>query len=439
MVSMHERFSFRSKDGLLDKARKLGFDLPYSDDVSPLFTPLSIGNFIVPNRLVVQPMEGYDSLPQGGPSDLTRRRYMRYAEGGSGMIWFEAVAVSPEGRSNPGQLWINERSAGSFSILNKEIRESAEKINIRPLLVIQLTHSGRYSKPEMKPAPLVAAANPVLDKTEPHILTDKELAVIQDHYIESAVLSANSGFDAIDIKACHGYLMIDLLASRSRNNSYYGGELPAERFRFMLETVDRIRKSVPEIMITTRLNMSDFYEGGFGMDRDDNPDYSEALLLVKELEMAGISLINLSMGSPYHNPHVTRPYDTPVPGSGVPDEHPLQGVIKMIRGTALFQQKFPRISFVGSAYSWLRRYAPNVGAAVVQNGYASLIGFGRNSFAYPSMPLDLLRNGKADPARFCITCSGCTRLIRNFRPGGCVIHDKEIYGKELKKLIADGK
>jgi hypothetical protein len=145
------------------------------------------------------------------------------------------------------------------------------------------------------------------------------------------------------------------------------------------------------------------------------------------------------MGSPYFNPHVTRPYDTPLPGQKVPVEHPLAGVVKMINGTTLFQKRFPGIQFVGSAYSWLRQFAPNVGAAVVKNGYASFIGFGRSSFAYPSLPADLKNEGRADPSKVCITCSGCTRLIRNFRPGGCVIRDKEIYGNELKKLIADGK
>jgi len=111
----------------------------------------------------------------------------------------------------------------------------------------------------------------------------------------------------------------------------------------------------------------------------------------------------------------------------------------MINGTSVFQKRFPEIFFVGSAYSYLRQFAANVGAAVIKNGDASFIGFGRNSFAYPSMPSDLVKKGKADPTKFCITCSGCTRLISNLRPGGCVIRDKEIYGAELKKLIADGK
>jgi 2,4-dienoyl-CoA reductase-like NADH-dependent reductase (Old Yellow Enzyme family) len=207
----------------------------------------------------------------------------------------------------------------------------------------------------------------------------------------------------------------------------------------MLETFDRIKKEVPGLIITTRLNISDLYEGGFGVDSNNDTDFSEALLLVEELNKKGISMINISMGSPYFNPHVTRPYDTPLPGQNVPDEHPLAGVVKMINGTKLFQERFPGIKFVGSAYSWLRQFAPNVGAAVVKNGYASFIGFGRSSFAYPSLPADLKNEGRADPSKVCITCSGCTRLIRNFRPGGCVIRDREIYGKELKKLITDGK
>jgi 2,4-dienoyl-CoA reductase (NADPH2) len=436
---MHERFRYKNKEELLQKAQSLGFELPFSDDISPLLQPAQIARFHISNRLVVQPMEGYDSEADGSPSALTIRRYLRYAGGGSGMIWYEAVAVSAEGRSNPNQLWINRNNSADYSSLNNLVREAAGKIGVKPLLVIQLTHSGRYSKPDGKPHPQVAAPNNTLDKLPPYVLSDDELKNIQDQYLAAAKLSAECGFDAIDIKACHGYLMIELLAAQSRSNSRYGGAEPAARFRFMLETIDRIRSEVPQIMITTRLNISDRYRGGFGVDRNDEPDFSEPLLLVKELKSRGISLINISMGSPYFNPHVTRPYDTPLPGQQLPEEHPLLGVSKMISGTSLFQKGYPELYFVGSAYSYLRQFAPNVGAAVLKNADSSFIGFGRGSFAYPSLPLDLLKEGKADPSKICITCSGCTRLIRNLRPGGCVIRDREIYGNELKQLIADGK
>ena len=435
---MHERFRYKTRDELLERVHSLGLEMPFDDDISPLFYPASLNGFNIPNRFVVQPMEGYDSEKDGSPSGLTKRRYIRYATGNSGILWYEAVAVSPDGRSNPRQLWININNVKNFAVLNEEVRKSAAIDQISPLLVVQLTHSGRYSKPEGKSKPVVAGLNAILDKEPPYILSDDDLKKIQDQYLVAAKSVFKSGFDAIDLKACHGYLIIDLLAARSRRNSIYGGEEYSKRFRFLLETIDRIKSEVPGIIVTTRLNISDLYEGGFGVNRFGEIDYTEPLLLIEELKSRGIKLINLSMGSPYYNPHVTRPYDNPLPGQKVPGEHPLEGVMKMINGTSLFQKKFPEIYFVGSAYSYLRQFIPNVGASVIKNGGASFIGLGRSSFAYPSLPHDLFKDGKADPSKVCITCSGCTRLIRNLRPGGCVIRDREIYGNELKKLIADG-
>lgn len=436
---MFDRFRYKTKDELLDKTHSLGLELPYNDDISSLLNKASLDRFSVSNRLVVQPMEGYDSEADGSPSFLTKRRYLRYAAGGSGIIWYEAVSVAPDCRSNPRQLWINKDNFTSFASLNDKVRKSASQSGISPFLVIQLTHSGRYSKPDGKPKPLVAGPNYRLDRgIIPYVLTDDDLKGIQDQYIVAAHLAADSGFNAIDIKACHGYLIIELLAATSRKNSIYGGKDTASRFRFLLETIDRIRAEVPGMMITTRLNISDFYQGGFGVDKSGNLNFKEPILLVEQLEARGIRLINISMGNPYFNPQVTRPFNTPLPGQSVPEEHPLEGVIKMINGTSLFQKRFPEISFVGSAYSFLRQFAPNVGAAVINNRDASFIGLGRSSFAYPSLPLDLIKNGKADHTKVCICCSGCTRLTKNLRPGGCVIRDREIYGNELKKLIADG-
>jgi 2,4-dienoyl-CoA reductase-like NADH-dependent reductase (Old Yellow Enzyme family) len=287
---------------------------------------------------------------------------------------------------------------------------------------------------------MVPQKNPVLDKGSPRIITDKELKEIQEYFIRASRLAYKSGFDAVDIKACHGYLVHELLFSRERSGSIYGGARPGNRFRFLLETIDRIRNEIPGLVVTTRLNFNDAYPGGFGTAPDGlASDPIEPLLLLHELEKKGVRLINITMGSPYFNPHITRPYDNQVPGARLPDEHPLTGVVRMIEGSALVQKEFPGMLVVGSAYSWLRQYAPNVGAAVINSGKATFIGFGRGSFAYPSLPLDLMNKGYADPEKVCITCSGCTRLIRSLRPGGCVIHDREIYGEELKKMIRDEK
>jgi 2,4-dienoyl-CoA reductase (NADPH2) len=436
---MQEHFRYKTRDDLIQKVKELGFDLPFTDDITPLFRQYQLGGFTVANRFVVQPMEGYDSENDGSPSELSKRRYLRYASGGSGIIWHEAVSVIHEGRSNPNQLWIHKKNSDSFSRLNDEIRKYAAKQSIDPFLVAQLTHSGRYSKPEGFSKPQVAALNPILDKTSPRILSDDDLKRIIDRFVEASKLAFKSGFNAVDLKACHGYLVADLLSAKTRINSIFGGEETSGRFRFLLETIDRIKDEAPGIIITTRLSISDIYRGGFGVDEYGDPDFTEPLLLAGQLKSRGISLINITMGSPYFNPHVSRPYCNPVPGQNMPEEHPLEGVMRMINGTSFFQDRFPEIAMVSSAWSFLRHFAPNVGASVIGNGQAAFMGFGRNSFAYPSMPLDLFKSGRADPRKVCITCSGCTRLIRSLRPGGCVIHDREIYGNELKKLIADGK
>lgn len=436
---MHERFKYKTGEELILKAKEMGFDLPFSRDLTALFRPLNVGGITVPNRFAIQPMEGYDSEGDGSPSVHSLRRYKRYATGGSGLIWFEAVSVNHEGRSNPRQLWINKKNSDNYSRLVEDVRKTASAAVKDTYLVMQLTHSGRYSKPDGKSRPLAAAPNPILDNTEPYILSDDDLKRIMDRFVESARLAHMAGFNAVDLKTCHGYLIIDLLSSRTRQNSIFGGAEFPRRSRFLLETFDRIRDEVPGIDVTVRLNITDLYKGGFGVDESGNPDFTEPLLLAGQLSQRGIRLMNISMGSPYYNPHVTRPFNNPLPGVKPPDEHPLEGVYRMIEGTELFQKEFKGVAMVGSAYSYLRQYSPNVGAAVIEKGAASFIGFGRGAFAYPDLPLDLMRNGRAFPEKVCTACSGCTRLIRNLRPGGCVLRDKEIYGSELKKLIADGK
>ncbi|HOU96310.1 MAG TPA: hypothetical protein PLN06_06760 [Bacteroidales bacterium] len=436
---MHERFRFKSKDELLGKARELGLSIPFNDDLSPLLQQAKINDKQIDNRLVVQPMEGYDSEADGSPSPLTERRYLRYGSGGSGIIWFEAIAVTHSGQSNPRQLMIHKNNYREYKILIDKIRRSAPE-NIRPFIVAQITHSGRYSKPDGKSSPLVPCNNSLFDKGNERVLSDNELVDIQNQFIETSRFVYEAGFDAVDIKACHGYLVHELLFSFNRKNSIYGGLEPEKRFRFLLETVERIKTKTPDILITTRLSIGDIHEGGFATTADGKDyDLTEPVKLTWELKKMGIKFMNITMGNPYYNPYVSRPFDNPLPGMSTPPEHPLKGVTRMVEGTSVLQKNFPDILMIGSAYSWLRQFAPNVGAAVINSGSASFIGFGRNSFAYPSMPLDLMTKGYVDPSRFCITCSGCTRLIRNMRPGGCVTRDREIYAAELKKLITDGK
>lgn len=441
-MSRHEPFTFKSGAELLKKAEDLEIELPFQDEILPLFENTSIGVKNIPNRMAVQPMEGFDAAPDGSPSELTFRRYYRYAEGGSGLIWFEATSVILEGRSNPRQLMLNAQNLDTFKRLVEETRLSAYKVfgnSHEVFLVLQLTHSGRYSRPEGKLAPQVACINPLLDKDvqDVYILSDEELDRLQDTYVETARLAEKVGFDAVDIKACHGYLVNELLAAYTRKNSRYG-ESFENRARFLTEVIQNIHQEVPEISLAVRLSAFDGipYPYGFGVLSDGSlsVDLTEPKALVARLIANGCSLFNITVGNPHYKPHFGRPFDRPLPLSSLPDEHPLEGISRLLKITGEIQKELPEIPFVGTGYSWLRHFLPYVGAAVVERGEASFIGLGRNSFAYPDAPKNLMTKGEMDPKKSCITCSRCSELMRHGHISGCVMRDKEIYGKEYQKL-----
>lgn len=90
---------------------------------------------------------------------------MRFAESGAGIIWFEATAVCKEGRANPRQLYLTEENVDTYKILLDNIRKvSIENFGYAPLIILQATHSGRYSKPNGTPEPIIAYRNKVYEK-----------------------------------------------------------------------------------------------------------------------------------------------------------------------------------------------------------------------------------------------------------------------------------
>ncbi len=438
-MAAHERFSFRGAGELKAKAEELGLELPFADDVSPLLGPAALAGRSLPNRLAVLPMECADADPSGAPTAPTFRRYERYAAGGSGLIWFEATAVRPDGRSNPRQLMLTDETEDAFKSLVLRTRQAAAKdwgTGHEPRLVLQLTHSGRFAKPEGKPAPLIAHRSPVLDPlhdlpADYPVLTDEGLAEIQDDFVNSADLAASAGFDGVDIKACHGYLVSELLAAHTRSGSRYGGSFE-NRARFLLETVRRIRAEVPRLLVTCRLSAADMvpFPFGFGMDADRRrtPNLRETRKLASLLEKEGVRFLALSMGVPAWKAHYGRPFDKPVPGGAVPDEHPLEGVVRHLRFAAEVQRACPRLAVVGPGYSWLRRFFPNVGAAMVRTGRTAIIGQGRGALAYPDFPKDLAGKGRLAAGKTCTACSLCSHLLRQQKPVGCVVRDPAYKG-----------
>ncbi len=456
--------------------KRLGVRLEATEDVSILAESVRAGKLVIPNSLAVHPMEGCDGDSQGRPGKLTLRRYERFAAGGAGLIWAEATAVVPEGRANPRQLWLHEENKNSFRAMVEMIRQVAAEAmgpKYKPVLVLQLTHSGRYSKPKGVAQPMIAQRDPYRDAMAPQqkpdtnrkskipddwpLVTDEYLDKLQDAYVTAARIAFEVGFDAVDIKSCHGYLINELFACHPapieserakggaplRNGSStvdnwcgrtgkYGGSFE-NRTRFVLEVIDKIRKELGEdTPVVTRLGVYDAipYPYGWGVDKDDytKPDLTEPKKLIGLLQQRGVNLINVTVANPYYNPHVGRPFNEPIVGGYEEPEHPLVGVSRLVNLTGEIQKEFPDIAIVGTGYSWLRTLFANVAAASKATGLTTLVGAGRMAFAYPDFAKDIITKGRMYPEKVCVSCSACTQIMRDAGMTGCVVRDNEVYG-----------
>lgn len=440
-MAKFEKFNYPTYNNLERRIQELGVDIGLTQDLSPLHKQIRVGNHYTPNAIAILPMEGCDSNPDGSPNEFVLRRYTRLARGGAGLIWVEACAVVPWGKANPLQMSINKGNVGAFADMIKLIhREAADSMgaNHRPVVILQLTHSGRYSKPQGVPKPIIGHHDPYLDARvgvlpEQKPITDEQLQALQDDYVTSALLAKEAGFDGVDIKSCHRYLVSELLSGFTRENSIYGGSFE-NRTRFLLETVSKVKRAMGDnFILACRLNVYDAhpYPYGWGVSKEnfEQDDISEPIMLVKLLSKAGVNLLSNSGGNPYYlNPQVTRPLDNTLVDLPLPEEHPLESTARLFRFTRTIQNEERSIVVIGNGYSWLRRYSCYAGAYNIQNGFAGMMGYGRMAFAYPDAAKDILTKGHLIPEKECIACSKCTQIMRDSGlRTGCVIRDGERY------------
>ncbi|MEA5016558.1 MAG: NADH:flavin oxidoreductase [Candidatus Limiplasma sp.] len=445
-MAAHEKFTFSSLDELRAKIAALGVDIALTQDISPLKQPVKVGHLTAPNAMAVLPMEGCDSQADGSPSELVERRYLRFAGGGAGLLWWEACAVVEEGRANELQMMMTRDNVGQFAALLKKANDEAARLNgkdHRPVNVLQLTHSGRYSRPHgHKAAPIVPQHDPILDPRvglapDAPVVTDAYLDDLIGSYVQSAKLAREVGFDGVDLKSCHRYLLSELLASHTREGRY-GGSFE-NRTRFLREVIDAVRREAGEdFIIACRFNVFDAhpYPYGFGEDQEDfwKFDPTEPMALVRMLREKGVGLLSNSAGNPYYiYPQVTRPFDQSSSGIPVPDEHPLESVARLFAFTRMIQKEAGDVPVVGNGYSWLRQFAPNAGAANLQAGHCGFMGLGRSSFAYPQAPRDIMEKGAMEPGKCCTSCSRCTQIMRDHGRTGCVIRDAKVYAPLFKQ------
>jgi len=449
------------------RLQELALDLPVDDQIltaeqgSPLAVPIQIGGFRVGNRWCVHPMEGWDANRDGSPSPHTLRRWRNFGLSGAKLIWGgEAAAVQPDGRANPNQTLATPENRAGLTALLGELTTAHRRqfATTDDLLVgLQLTHSGRFCRPNSKQLePRIAYHHPLLDakfgidpRDDAVVWSDDDLERLIDTYVAAAGLAWEVGFQFVDVKACHGYLLHEFLSARVRPGRF-GGDFDG-RTRILRTIVARIRDEHPDLMVGVRLSVFDVppfktsrdvgqpmdyesllpYQYGFGC-REDNPleyDLTEPLQLIGVLRDLGVVAINVSCGSPYYNPHIQRPAIFPPSDGYQPPEDPLVGVARQIHAARTCQQAFPGLPMVGTGYTYLQDYLPHVAQAVIRAGWIDMVGIGRMVLAYPEMPTDALQRGQLQRKRICRTFSDCTTGPRHGLVSGCYPLDD--YYKQL--------
>ena len=465
------QFHYKNLDELEQGCRETGtshirFEPDKASVREILFQPVRVGDFTTGNSMAIHPMEGCDGTLDGNPDELTWRRYERFGRGGAKLIWFEATAVCKEGRANPRQLWLTEQNVGEYAQLLQMIRRVHREEWGRDddlLIPMQLTHSGRYSYPRR----IISYHNPLIDQktntsTDEAILSDDALERLEDDYVRTAGLAIDAGFQAVDVKATHGYLISELMGAKLRPGRY-GGSIE-NRTRFARNVMGKIRARYgDQLLLTMRLGCFDSvpyrkredgigeplpypvpYPHGFGVNtqdplREDLEEVKEAIALYRQ---AGLALLNVSLACPYYNPHIGRPFETPDDGNYAQPEHPLLGVDRHFRIAGELQHTFPDLPIVGTGYSWLQIYSVNAGAWNLGHGHATFFGLGRGSLSYPDFPRAIQESGQLDERRVCKTLTYCTFLMRQKNhplgqfPTGCPPFDKGVYGPIMKEARA---
>lgn len=482
--------SLKTVDRFREHVASLGVEIPCDEDMvlgdaSPLrsaVTGTTINGKTIGNRWAIHPMEGWDGTTDGRPTEEVVRRWQRFGESGAKLIYgCEAMAVRPDGRANPNQLIIQARNQSAL----EELRETLVKAHFAKYgkiddLVIgfQLTHSGRFCRPNDKKKweSKVAYRHPILDRkfnvqSDDQVFTDAEIGELIECYIEAAQVAANVGADFVDIKHCHGYLLHEFLSAFTRPGKY-GGSFE-NRTRILREIVQGIRDSGNEIDIGVRLSAFDFvpfkpdpersvpgklgpgipedfsdclpYRYGFSTNQDNPVEFelSETFEFVKLCHELGIKILNLSCGSPYYNPHIQRPAAYPPSDGYQPAHDPLIDVARQIGVVKEIKAKAPEgLIVVGTGYSYLQDFLPQVAQHVVREGWVDIVGLGRMVLSYPDMLVDATTNGELTPKLICRTFSDCTTAPRNGLKSGCYPLDK-FYSerpefqelKQIKKKI----
>lgn len=332
--------------------------------MSKLFSPLVIKNITLKNRIVVSPMCQY-SATEGFTNDWHLVHLGTRAVGGSGLVFMEATAVSPEGRISPGDtgIWSDSHLDG--------LRRITNFIHLHGAMAgIQLAHAGRKAScavPRDGGKQLdenhggwktFAPSNlPFLDEDRtPEALNEEGILKIVSDFKTAALRARDAGFNVVEIHSAHGYLLHEFLSPLSnKRDDNYGGTFE-NRIRLLSQVVEAIKSVWPvNNPLFVRISSTDWSEGGWTID--------ESIKLAGILKEKGVDLIDCSSGGNVHNAKIPAG-----PGYQVPFS-------EAIRKTGILTGAVGLITTAGQAES------------ILQEEKADLVFLARELLRNPYFPL----------------------------------------------------
>jgi 2,4-dienoyl-CoA reductase-like NADH-dependent reductase (Old Yellow Enzyme family) len=336
--------------------------------MSKLFSPLTIGNVTLKNRIAMSPMCQY-SAENGFAGDWHMVHYGTRASGGAGLLIMEACAVSPEGRITPGDLgiWNDDHMPGLNRIVSFIHQQGS-------VAAIQLAHAGRKASCA---TPLAGGKQLDLNKggwqtiapsempfmpgeRAPQQLNKEDINNVVSNFRKAAERALASGFKVIEIHSAHGYLLQEFLSPLSnQRNDEYGG-LFENRIRLLKEVVSAVRTVwTAGNPLFVRISSTDWTEGGWTIE-----DSVKLALVLKE---SNVNLLDCSSGGNVYNATIPS-----APGFQVPFSD-------AIRKTGILTSAVGLISNAGQAES------------ILQENKADLILMGRELLRNPYFPLQAAR------------------------------------------------
>ena len=326
-----------------------------------LFSPLTLRDLTLRNRIVMSPMCMYSAGIDGLATDWHLAHYGARAIGGASLLITEATAVEARGRISTEDLglWDDAQIEPLARVVRLVQAQGA-------VMAVQLAHAGRKAwSPERGKGPEPAVGPSALPFDEgwqtPRALSINEIEAVVAAWGAAAARALEAGFDAVEIHGAHGYLCHEFLSPLSnRRDDEYGGDL-AGRSRFLLRVVEAVRQAWPQDRpLLVRISATDWVQGGLTVD--------DQVIVARELKARGVDLVDCSSGGavPAVPPSVGPGYQVP------------------------FAAKIRREAGIATGAVGLIS-APELAEEIVHNGRADLVVLGRQLLRHPYWPLDAAR------------------------------------------------